>query len=90
MQLEGSVEKPPSEIAARPVEGFNCTRAEQSGLRFWGLFQQLCGKPENFFKHCFVYNLCPLAFFQASGRNITPAELKGDSKHKLNVSCNDF
>lgn len=39
--------------------------------------QELCGdQAENFFRNCFVYNLCPLAFFAATGRNLTPAELK--------------
>lgn len=68
-------------MAARPVTGLFCDRAEQSGQRFWGLLQEVSGAPENFFKNCFVHNLCPLAFFHASGRNITPAELKVSKKH---------
>lgn len=77
MKLSGSVNKPEQEIAARPVTGLLCDKSEQSGQRFWGLWQELCGNDAaNFFHNCFVYNLCPLAFFHASGRNITPAELK--------------
>lgn len=77
MKLSGSVNKPEQEINARPVTGLLCDRSEQSGQRFWGLWQELCGDDAtDFFHNCFVYNLCPLAFFHASGRNITPAELK--------------
>lgn len=76
MKLSGTVKKPEHEIAARPVTGLLCDKSEQSGQRFWGLMQELCGDADNFFRNCFVYNLCPLAFFQSSGKNITPAELK--------------
>lgn len=76
MKIEGNVTKPPKEIAARPVEGLSCTREEVSGQRLWGLVKKICVEPENFFKHCFIYNYCPLAFFKANGCNITPAEIK--------------
>ena len=76
MKLDGEVNKPEFEIAAKPVEGFNCKREEQSGKRFWGILEELCGEPENFFRHCFVYNICPLAFLHSTGRNITPPEIK--------------
>lgn len=83
MKLSGSVNKPDNEIAARPVTGLLCDRSEQSGQRFWGLMQELCGdKAEDFFHNCFVHNLCPLALFHASGRNITPAELKVKERKK--------
>lgn len=76
MQLTGQVYKPEKELAARPVEGFNCTKVEQSGQKFWGVIEEICGTPENFFKNCFIHNICPLAFLGKSGKNITPAELK--------------
>lgn len=42
-----------------------------------GLMQELSGdNAQHFFRHCYVHNLCPLAFFALSGRNLTPAELK--------------
>lgn len=86
MQLNGSVNKPDNEIVPRPVTGLLCDKAEQSGQRFWGLMQELAGdKAEDFFANCFVHNLCPLAFFHGTGRNITPAELKVMHYHiKLN------
>ncbi|GAB0087629.1 Single-strand selective monofunctional uracil DNA glycosylase [Sergentomyia squamirostris] len=87
MKLEGEVQKPEGELSVRPIEGLKCSRAEQSGQRFWGLFESLCGEPEVFFVNSFVYNLCPLAFFHASGKNITPAELKGEEKRKLQEIC---
>lgn len=80
MKLEGTVEKPEKELAARPVEGLECSREEVSGKRWWGLMQQLCKTPEQFFKNCYIYNYCPLAFFDSGGRNITPAEIKVGAK----------
>lgn len=76
MKIEGEVKKPANEISSKPIEGFNCTREEQSGKRFWGVLEKLCVNPENFFQHCFVYNICPFAFLNSSGRNITPPEIK--------------
>lgn len=87
MQLRGEVLKPLGELAIRPVEGLQCTRSEQSGSRWWGLFQDVCGTPERFFRNCFVYNICPLAFFKASGANVTPAELKGSKAQIKQISC---
>lgn len=76
MKVSGRVAKPEKEISSKPIEGFNCKREEQSGKRFWGVLEELCGDPENFFHHCFVYNICPFAFLTATGRNITPPEIK--------------
>lgn len=77
LKLTGTVNKPSPELAARPVTGLNCDKLEQSGKRFWSLLQEISNdSPEKFFKNCFVHNLCPLAFFHSSGKNITPAELK--------------
>uniref|UniRef100_A0A182N728 Uracil-DNA glycosylase-like domain-containing protein n=1 Tax=Anopheles dirus TaxID=7168 RepID=A0A182N728_9DIPT len=83
MGLRGTVAKPSSELASRPVQGLACTREEQSGKRWWGLYEELCGTPDQFFRSCFVYNLCPLAFFHQTGRNITPSELKGKAKGEI-------
>ncbi|XP_049285272.1 single-strand selective monofunctional uracil DNA glycosylase [Anopheles funestus] len=83
MGLRGTVTKPKPELAARPVEGLACTREEQSGKRWWGLYEELCGTSDGFFRSCFVYNLCPLAFFHQTGRNITPSELKGKAKGEI-------
>ncbi|KAG5675760.1 hypothetical protein PVAND_005637 [Polypedilum vanderplanki] len=74
----------------KPIEGLECKRKEQSGKRFWGLMEELCGEPENFFRHCFMYNICPFAFLNKNGRNITPPELKGECKSALNKICLNY
>lgn len=76
MKLEGVVNKPTNEISSKPIKGLECTTEEPSGKRFWGLLQELCGEPENFFKNCWVHNICPLAFLTSTGKNITPTEIK--------------
>lgn len=63
-------------MAIRPVTGLECDKSEVSGQRLWGLLEDLCGTPDNFFRNCFIYNYCPLAFFGKNGRNITPPEIK--------------
>lgn len=76
MKLSGKVNKPAQEIPTKQVLGLECTTEEPSGKRFWGLLQEICGEPDNFFRDCFVHNICPLAFLTSSGRNITPVEIK--------------
>ena len=76
MKLEGVVKKPKGELTQRQIDGLNCKREEQSGKRFWGVLEELCGVSENFFHQCYVHNLCPLAFLESSGKNITPPEIK--------------
>lgn len=76
MKINEEVGKPEIECPNRPIQGFSCTKTEQSGLKLWGLFKNLCGTPERFFKHAFVYNYCPLAFMDNKGKNITPNMIK--------------
>lgn len=76
LKISGPVGHPSKEHPDRKVVGFQCTRSEISGLRLWGLFQELCGIPENFFQCAYLHNYCPLAFMDVKARNITPAELK--------------
>lgn len=88
MKLTGNVQKPTIELKSRPIEGLNFEREEPSGKRFWGLIEELCKEPENFFDNCFVHNICPLAFLHVkNGRNITPLEIKGNAKAELNSIC---
>lgn len=75
-QVSGSVGHPEKEHPSRKIAGLKCHRTEVSGKKFWGLFRQICGNPENFFRYSFVYNICPLQFMTNTGKNITPAELK--------------
>lgn len=76
LKIFGPVKSPLKEHPDRKVTGFECTRSEISGLRLWGLFRDLCGSPEHFFRYAYMHNYCPLAFMDARARNITPAELK--------------
>ena len=60
LKISGKVGKPNPEHPKRPIEGFQCRRSEPSGERFWSFFRKVCRTPENFAKHCIVYNHCPL------------------------------
>ncbi|XP_017856127.1 PREDICTED: single-strand selective monofunctional uracil DNA glycosylase [Drosophila arizonae] len=87
MQLSGEVQQPPLLHAKRPVTGLNCRTEEQSGLRLWNLFEELAGSLDVFFQQCFVHNLCPLAFFDEKGGNVTPDHLKGEYKTLIRDKC---
>ncbi|KYN12635.1 PREDICTED: single-strand selective monofunctional uracil DNA glycosylase [Trachymyrmex cornetzi] len=87
LKISGPIGKPSKEHPDRKVIGFQCTRSEVSGLRLWGLFQELCGNPENFFRYAYMHNYCPLAFMDGKARNITPAEIKGDGQKILHEAC---
>lgn len=87
MQISGVVNKPVHEIPSKSIVGLDCKREEPSGKRFWGVIQELCGEPENFFRNCWVHNICPIAFLTSTGRNITPIEIKGVAKGQLNELC---
>lgn len=76
MKIDEEVGKPEIECPTRPIQGFDCTKSEQSGLKFWGLFKNLCETPERFFKHAYVYNYCPMGFMDNKGKNITPNMIK--------------
>ncbi|XP_030634106.1 single-strand selective monofunctional uracil DNA glycosylase [Chanos chanos] len=87
LKITGEVGHPPNEHPKRRIRGFACTQSEVSGSRFWGYFQKLCGKPEKFFSHCFVHNLCPLIFMNESGKNLTPPELPAGERDALLAHC---
>ncbi|XP_058799667.1 single-strand selective monofunctional uracil DNA glycosylase [Phymastichus coffea] len=90
LKLSGNIGKPYREQADRLITGFNCTRSEISGRRFWNLFRELCSEdPEKFFRHAFLHNYCPIALMDAGGRNITPAELKGPEQYTLYAACDE-
>jgi len=79
---------PPSDMhPARPIEGFDCPRSEVSGTRLWGWVRDHFGTPDAFFAQFFVWNYCPLAFLEASGRNRTPDKLPADERSELFAHC---
>lgn len=89
LKLSGKIEKPPREHPERIISGFDCTRKEVSGLRFWGFFRELCKTTDVFFRHSYVHNYCPLAFMNSNAKNITPADLKADEKRELLAICDE-
>lgn len=71
----------------RPVTGLACSRSEVSGRRLWGLFARRFGTPQAFFRDHFVANYCPLAFCDATGRNLTPDKLPASEREPLEAAC---
>ncbi|KAK6182341.1 hypothetical protein SNE40_010050 [Patella caerulea] len=88
LKITGDVSKPVKEHPKRLIAGLDCKRSEVTGSRFWGYFRKLCGTPENFFKHCFVYNMCPMAFMSDTGKNITPPQIPANVLKSINTVCN--
>jgi single-strand selective monofunctional uracil DNA glycosylase len=87
--ISAIVKKPVVEHPKRPVMGFDCSRSEVSGRRFWNLQKNRFCKPENFFTEHFVTNYCPLAFMEATGLNRTPDKLHPSEKEKLLAVCDE-
>ncbi len=85
--ITGGVQPPRSQHPKRPVEGFSCTRSEVSGQRLWGWARERFGNPDVFFRRFFVWNYCPLAFLEASGRNRTPNKLPQRERAPLYEAC---
>ena len=87
LRLHGRISRPEHEHPKRPIQGFACTRKEVSGARLWGWAQDRFGKPEPFFRRFFVWNYCPLAFMEDSGRNFTPDKLPRAEREALYAVC---
>jgi single-strand selective monofunctional uracil DNA glycosylase len=87
LRIEGPVSHPKRENDKRPIEGFLCARSEVSGKRLWGFFAERFQKPERFFRDFFVWNYCPLAFMEASGKNFTPDKLPKTEREPLFEVC---
>lgn len=85
--IHGGVARPAVEHPKRPVQGFACTRSEVSGQRFWGWARDRYGNPRAFFDEFFVWNYCPLAFMETSGRNRTPDKLPSHEREPLYAAC---
>ena len=85
--IDGGVRSPRSQHPRRPVEGFACGRSEVSGRRLWGWARDRFGTPDRFFDRFFVWNYCPLAFLEESGRNRTPDKLPAAERAPLFEIC---
>ena len=89
LEIEAPVAKPRDEHPKRPVLGFGCPRAEVSGTRLWGWARDRFGTPQRFFARFFVANYCPLAFMEASARNLTPDKLPAAEQRALLAVCDE-
>jgi single-strand selective monofunctional uracil DNA glycosylase len=87
--LEGHVDVPAEQHEKRPVLGFACKRSEVSGSRLWGWARHRFESPERFFERFFVINYCPLAFMEASGKNLTPDKLPAAERSALFAVCDE-
>jgi len=87
LKLTGAVTPPKEQHPKRPVTGLDCTRSEVSGRRLWGWAQERFGTAEAFFARFFVYNYCPLAFMEESGRNRTPDKLALEERRAIEAPC---
>jgi single-strand selective monofunctional uracil DNA glycosylase len=85
--ISARVRQPASLHPKRPVLGFACSRSEVSGARLWGWARDTFQTPQRFFEQFFVANFCPLAFFDAAGRNITPDKLRATERAALEAVC---
>ena len=85
--IADGVKRPAVEHPKRPVQGFACKRREVSGQRFWGWARHRYGTPDAFFERFFVWNYCPLAFMEATGRNRTPDKLPRLEREPLYAAC---
>jgi single-strand selective monofunctional uracil DNA glycosylase len=85
--IRGPVMKPAHEHPRRPVSGFETTREEVSGTRFWGWVRDRFETPDRFFSRFFVANYCPLVFMEESGRNRTPDKLALAERQALFEVC---
>lgn len=87
LHIRGEIKQPPRSHPKRPIEGFDCPRSEVSGRRLWGLFAETFGSAEDFFRHNYVANYCPLIWMSASGANITPDKLSAEQKNAVDAVC---
>ena len=85
--IADGVTPPRKEHPKRPIQGFACTRQEVSGQRLWGWARDRFGDPDRFFRQFFIWNYCPLAFLEGSGRNLTPDKLPRHERRPLYEAC---
>ncbi len=77
----------PEQHPKYPILGYDTTRHEGSGQRFWGWARERFGNPDAFFEQFMVWNYCPLLFI-AGGRNLVPGKLRKEETVPLLAACN--
>ena len=85
--ISTGVRPPKKQHPKRLIQGFDCSRGEISGQRLWGWAKDRFRTPEAFFERFFVWNYCPLAFLEESGRNRTPDKLPAAEQKPLFEAC---
>ena len=85
--IREGVTPPEDQHPKRPIEGFQCTRCEISGQRLWGWAKDRFKTPDAFFQQFFIWNYCPLAFLEDTGRNRTPDRLPPQEREPLYEAC---
>lgn len=85
--IDAVVTRPAVEHPKRPVLGLDCPRSEVSGRRVWTWAKERFGTADAFFERFFVWNFCPLAFLEESGRNRTPDKLPVAERDALFAPC---
>jgi single-strand selective monofunctional uracil DNA glycosylase len=89
LEIDEEVARPRPEHPRRPVLGFACPRSEVSGRRLWSWARERFGTTDAFFARFFVWNYCPLAFLEESGRNRTPDKLPEAERAPLFAACDE-
>ncbi len=87
--ISGPVHAPREQHPKRPVDGLDCTRSEVSGRRLWSWVASRFPDPDRFFDRFFVWNWCPLAFLEETGRNRTPDKLPVAERRPLEAICDE-
>lgn len=89
MGIHGHVGAPPRMHPNRPIQGFGCKRREPSGSRLYGWARERYGLADAFFSQFFIANYCPLLFFDADGKNLTPPQLSVAARAAVEGPCDE-
>ncbi|HUR69347.1 MAG TPA: uracil-DNA glycosylase family protein [Candidatus Thermoplasmatota archaeon] len=87
MGIGGHVAPPLRTHPKRPILGFDSTRSDPSGGKFYGWAKRRFGTAKAFFERCFVTNYCPLLLLDAQGRNIPLPSLAKHALARLQPAC---
>lgn len=87
MGIIGDVHQPPRVHPKRPVLGYQSTRSDPSGGKFYGWAKRRYGEAKVFFDRAFVINYCPLMLLDEAGRNVPLSSLKKADLARLAPAC---
>ena len=87
--ITGAVWQPEHTPPKLKILGFDSTRREVSGDRFWSFVARVWTTAESFFSDCFIVNYCPLAFTTETGKNVTPAQFSSEDRKAVFRVCDE-